>query len=104
VQYDLKSVRQNAELAPDQRRLDVPTRLKQKASKRVKAAIALSLALGRISVVVTAARLITQPRRKTNSPIGAFGMSAFHRLIELLRIAEQHHCFRCLDYREHIGE
>ena len=36
--------------------------------------------------------------------IGAFGMATLHRLIELLRIAEQHDAGRRLRYRQHIGK
>jgi hypothetical protein len=31
-------------------------------------------------------------------------MAALHRLVELLRIANQHHRLRRLRHREHIGE
>ena len=36
--------------------------------------------------------------------IGALGMAALHRLIELLRIANQHDGLRRLRHREHVGE
>ena len=36
--------------------------------------------------------------------IGAFGMTALHRLLELLRIAEQHDGFCRLRNSKHIGE
>ena len=36
--------------------------------------------------------------------IGALRVAALHRLIKLLRIADQHHRLRGLRHREHVGE
>ena len=36
--------------------------------------------------------------------VGALGVTSLHRLVEPLRIADQHHGLRHLRHREHVGE
>src|SRR5580700_10299397 len=45
------------------------------------------------------------PHKEGNSVrLGALRVAALHRLIKLLRIAEQHHRLRRLRHGEHVGE